>query len=744
MKSSTVRLVLIAIALVASVWALVPTFQANSLADERSALRERLNASRSRWIQSKASGDSTAYIKDSLALARWDSLQGGDFRAQQKNFLAHPIKLGLDLQGGIYITMEVDVPALLAESAARESVDETFEEVIEATRTEAATSDEQVLDIFIRNFDRIARPRGKNLINYFDLKLGSDATEEAIVQRLARNVEDAVDQATEVIRQRIDKYGVTEPTIQKTGRRVIVELPGVDNEQEIRGLLQTTARLEFKMVYNNADAVRLFKKIDRILSGKINTDSLAQLARKDTAAPPPPDQKPDSVTQGDTARADNTKVDSTGKGDTTRADSAGGGDSTKKPDSAGKLKNPYEGLSQDSAAKRFLADHPFSAYIFQTQYRQNADDRGQSLGAELFISEDNQVPNGEFSFYVPYEGMGRMQEYLNRPDVRAQIPDSLMIVFSAHPEFGGEPTNRQAGAFAVYVVAVEPSLTGEYVSDAFANFDPNSGAPIVLMEMNAEGAERWADITGRNIKKRVAIVLDGSVYSAPTVQNKIAGGSSQITGSQDINEANLLSIILKAGALKAPIKIIEERLVGPSLGEDSIRQGLNALLLAAGLVILFMAIYYAFGGIVADAAVILNVLMTLAILAAFGATLTLPGIGGIVLTIGMAVDANILIYERIREELSYGKSLKNAVEIGYEKAFVAIFDSNVTTFMTGVILYAFGSGPIQGFAVTLMIGIAVTLFTAVYMTKTLFMVMLDRGAVSLNFGQPKLRAVQEG
>ncbi len=291
---------------------------------------------------------------------------------------------------------------------------------------------------------------------------------------------------------------------------------------------------------------------------------------------------------------------------------------------------------------------------------------------------------------------------------------------------------------------IESSVLTNNAQVTAANFDPNSGAPIVLMEMNAEGAERWADITGRNIKKRVAIVLDGSVYSAPTVQNKIAGGSSQITGSQDINEANLLSIILKAGALKAPIKIIEERLVGPSLGEDSIRQGLNALLLAAGLVILFMAIYYAFGGIVADAAVILNVLMTLAILAAFGATLTLPGIGGIVLTIGMAVDANILIYERIREELSYGKALKNAVEIGYEKAFVAIFDSNVTTFMTGVILYAFGSGPIQGFAVTLMIGIAVTLFTAVYMTKTLFMVMLDRGTSSLNFGQPKLRAAQEG
>jgi len=755
-KSSTVRLIAIAAALLASVWALVPTFQANSLADERSAIRERLNASRARWIQSKARPDSLKYAADSLALARWDSANGTDYRAQQKNFLAHPIKLGLDLQGGIYITMEVDVPALLAESAAREAVDETFEEVMEATRTQALASDDPVLDIFVRNFDKIARPRGKSLVNYFDLKLGDDATDEVIIEKLSRNIDDAVDQATEVIRQRIDKYGVAEPTIQKTGRRIIIELPGVDNEEEIRGLLQTTARLEFKMVYNNADAVRLFRKIDSVLAGRVNTDSLLNLGKRDTAAAGTlKDTSSTSAeqTRGDTTKkggdtiADNTRVDTNRRnGDTSKpaGDSIAAKDTAGAKDTSTKSDNPYEGLPQEEQQRRYLADHPFSAYIFQTQYRQNADDEGQSLGPELFIADASKIPNGEFSFYIPYEGIERMNAYLNRPEVRAVIPDSLAIVFSAHAEFGGEPTNRQAGAFAVYVVGAEALLTGDYVSDAIANFDQSNGRPVVYMDMNAEGADRWADITGRNIKKRVAIVLDGSVYSAPTVQNKIAGGSSQISGSQDINEANLLAIVLKAGALKAPIKIIEERLVGPSLGEDSIRQGLNALLLAAALVVLFMAIYYAVGGIVADIAVVLNVLMTLAILAAFGATLTLPGIGGIVLTIGMAVDANILIYERIREELSYGKTLKNAVNIGFEKAFVAIFDSNVTTFMTGVILYAFGSGPIQGFAVTLMIGILVTLFTAVFMTRTFFMVLLDRGAASINFGQPRMQpAAQE-
>lgn len=744
MKSSTVRLFLIAAALVASVWALLPTFQANSLADERSGLREKLNVSRARWIKSHSGADSAAYLKDSLALHKWDSIHGVDFRAQQKNFLAHPIKLGLDLQGGIYITMEVDVPALLAESAAREAVDATFEEVMEATRAEAQSSDEAVLDIFVRQFDRIARPRGKQMFNYFDLKLGDDVTDDVIIQRLQRNIEDAVDQATEVIRQRIDKYGVAEPTIQKTGRRVIVELPGVDNEDEVRSLLQTTARLEFKMVYTNADAIRLIRKIDRVLAGKVDVDTASTPTTDTTTSN---DAKP-----GDTTVADTKKPDTTGgkKGDTTknRTDSTPPANDTAngKNDTGKKSDNPYEGLPPAEQQKRFAADHPFGRFLFAGTVRQQGQDQGQQLNeaqmAGLLVQSEDKIPAGDYSLYIPYEGITKMQEYLNRPDVKAAIPDSLMIVFTAHPEFGGDPTNRKIGAYGLYVVSADASLTGEYVTDAMEDLDPQTGRPMVRMEMNAEGAERWADITGRNIKKRVAIVLDGLVYSAPTVQNKIAGGSSQITGSQDMKEAQLLKIVLKAGALKAPIKIIEERLVGPSLGEDSIRQGLNALLFAAGLVILFMAIYYAVGGIIADIAVILNVLITLSILAAFGATLTLPGIGGIVLTIGMAVDANILVYERIREELSYGKGLKSAVQIGYEKAFVAIFDSNVTTFMTGVILYALGSGPIQGFAVTLMIGILVTLFTAVFMTRTLFMVLLDRGVGSISFGQPRA-ALQE-
>jgi preprotein translocase subunit SecD len=256
------------------------------------------------------------------------------------------------------------------------------------------------------------------------------------------------------------------------------------------------------------------------------------------------------------------------------------------------------------------------------------------------------------------------------------------------------------------------------------------------MRMNTEGAERWARITGANIQKRVAIVLDDRVYSAPVVQAKITGGSSQISGSSDIKEAQLLQIVLKAGALKTPVRIMEERVVGPSLGADSIKSGITASLIAFSLVILFMILYYRTGGIVADIAVLVNLLLMIAVLAGFKGTLTLPGIAGIILTVGMAVDANIIIYERIREELAAGRTLRAAVDEGYSLSLSAIIDSNITTFLTGLILFLLGTGPIQGFALTLMIGIGTTLFTAIFVSRAIIELMMANGATSLNFGQP--------
>jgi preprotein translocase subunit SecD len=284
----------------------------------------------------------------------------------------------------------------------------------------------------------------------------------------------------------------------------------------------------------------------------------------------------------------------------------------------------------------------------------------------------------------------------------------------------------------------EPELTGDVITDARATYDPTNNIPMVTMAMNSDGSERWSKITGANLQKRIAVVLDERVYSAPTVQSKITGGNSQITGMANTEEARLLEIVLKAGALKAPVQIIEERIVGPSLGEDSIRNGLTASLIAALAVIFFMLIYYSKGGLVADIAVILNVALLLGVLASLGGTLSLPGIAGIILTIGMAVDANVLIYERIREELNKGRSMKSAIDEGFSKALSAILDSNITTFITGLILYYFGSGPIQGFALTLMIGILGTLFTAIVVSRSIIEIIMSNGTTHFGFGQKKV------
>jgi preprotein translocase subunit SecD len=283
------------------------------------------------------------------------------------------------------------------------------------------------------------------------------------------------------------------------------------------------------------------------------------------------------------------------------------------------------------------------------------------------------------------------------------------------------------------MVNKRPELTGGVITDAESNINPQTTAPIVTMQMNSEGAREWARITGSNVGKRCAIVLDGVVYSAPNINGKIPSGNSQIEGIPSLEEAKLLEIVLKAGALPAPIDIIEERTVGPSLGQDSIRQGINSFSYGFIFVALFMIIYYKKAGTIADVALFFTVLFILGILAGFNATLTLPGIAGIILTIGMAVDANVLIYERIREELKTGKTTKAAVESGYANSYSAIFDSNITTFFTGIILYQFGSGPVQGFALTLMIGILASLFSALVITRLFFDFMVAKG-LKINVG----------
>lgn len=665
--------------------------------------------------------------KDSSALKAFENAKGERYRTAKMN----RVKLGLDLRGGMYVMMEVAVDTLLRETAARETLDETFEAVMKATHAQAESTGEDYLDVFYANFDRIARPKGKSLISYFDVPGVQDVTDEKVKERLREDVDGAIDQALEVIRQRIDKFGVSEPNISKQGsRRIVLELPGVNNEKEMRQLLSTTARLEFKLVRNNADIVKALYRIDAYLA-KNNGGS-----KTDTAIATTDSTAKDTVKKDTTAvatKADKKKKDTTAvAGDTTKKDTS----KTASADSA----DPYKGLKDEEKGKRYQKDHQLTTLIQVFPLDQEGRFISKDGNPSYFYNE-SQVPELEYVMYVPSKLYAKLMSILDRPDVKKLIPADLQLLRSAKPEFVSK--DLKDTTFALWCVLRNAELTGEYVTDARASSDPMTNLPVVMMEMDQEGAEKWADVTGKNIKKKVAIVLDDQVYSAPVVQNKIAGGSSQITGMDSPEEARLLEIVLKAGALKAPVKIVEERVVGPSLGEDSIRRGLMGMGIAFLLVVLFMGLYYSTAGMVANLAVILNVLLILAILTPLvisgGGTLTLPGIAGIILTIGMAVDANILVFERIREEMLRGRGFRNAVDEGFSKALSAIVDSNVTTFLTGLILFLLGTGPVQGFALTLMIGIITTFFTAIIVSRAMIELMISNGK-EINFGQPSTMA----
>ncbi len=558
------------------------------------------------------------------------------------------IKLGLDLQGGMRVVLEVNTAKLLEKLA--KNPDDTFRAVMKDAEKEAATTDESVVDIMGRKFLQ----RGIRLSRYFGNIRQDDAT---ILSDLKKDADDAVTRAIEIIRNRVDQYGVSEPSIQRQGsRRIIVELPGVAREEEAKQLLQGTALLEFKLLKDPDFTFSVMQKIDKVLAGKPLEDTTAV----------------------DTSKSESAAADTVAS-DTNLAEN----DTSKKQ------------LTEEEFAK----EHPFFSIAM-------IDPQGRTADA-----------------YVKADQRNKLELILNRPDVQKVIPDNIEFLFSA------KPVTYQEGQaiYQLYCVNKKPELTGGVITDAQSNIDPNTSQPVVNMEMNAEGAAEWARITGANVNHRIAIVLDGLVYSAPNVKSKITGGRSQIEGVGNLDEAKLLEIVLKAGALPAPVDIIEERTVGPSLGQDSISKGFNSALIGYIIVGLFMIFYYHRAGSVAAASLVFTILFILGILAGFNATLTLPGIAGIILTIGMAVDANVLIYERIREELATGKTIKASVDSGFSKAYSAIIDSNITTFITGIILYQFGTGPVQGFALTLMIGIAASMFSALVIARLVFDVMVSKG-----------------
>jgi SecD/SecF fusion protein len=644
MKEFRFRIILILAVIALCIYLLFPTYQdyrnnkeiSEIIETERTFLIENTDLQRDQ-------------IENQLELME-DSIRAADPSIQKAR--QNRVKLGLDLQGGMRVVLEVNTIRLLDRIA--KNPDATFTSILNEAERRSDETDEPVVDLI----GSIMNERGIRLSRYFGNIRQDDSQ---ILDELRRDTEDAVARAMEIIRNRVDQYGVSEPSIQRQGnRRIIVELPGVAKEEEAKQLLQGTALLEFRILREPDYTVSLMQRIDNVLAGKDLSDPADTLEQPlDTAA--------DTTEQIEQ--------------DTLTAEAA-----------------PQE--DRELTEEEFRREHPFFSIAMLNP---------QGSTAEAFVYEDQR---------------DRLQRMLNRPEVRKVMPDNVEFVFSAKPAAVQEGKRL----FLLYLVGREPLLTGGVITTANANLDPNTSAPIVNMEMNSEGATEWSRITGANIGKRIAIMMDGVVFSAPVVQNRIPGGRSQITGMESLEEAKLLEIVLKAGALPAPVDIIEERTVGPSLGQDSINSGFSAALIGYLFVGIFMMFYYQKSGSISAIALVITVLFILGVLAGFNATLTLPGIAGIILTIGMAVDANVLIFERIREEFRTGKTVKASIDSGFSKAYSAIIDSNITTFFTAIILYQFGTGPIQGFALTLMIGIAASLFSALVLVRLVFDYMVYKGA----------------
>ena len=580
------------------------------------------------------------------------------------------IGLGLDLKGGMNVILEVSVPDVVAVLADYKK-DAAFVKSMEEAKKEEETSQSDFISLFIKYYKKNAP--GHRLAEIFATqqmkgKVSTQSTDSEVENALRAEVQSAVDNSFNVVRNRIDKFGVVQPNIQKLeGRdgRIMVEMPGIKEPERVRKLLQGSANLEFWETYNSQEII----------------PALAQLNQKYAALD----------TEVDTAAVETT--------DSVVVETV-------------KAVVPKEGLAAAIAAKK------------------DAKDNTSAGKDEELIKKQNPL----FSVFQPVQGqslsllgyaLARDTAAVNKviySDVARQvIPADCKLLWSAKPS----DISTKADVYELHAIKVtEPSgrapLEGDVITTAKDEFD-QMGHPCVSMQMNSDGARRWAQLTKMNIGRAVAIVLDGSVYSAPRVNGEIAGGNSQITGNFTIEDTKDLANTLNSGKMPAPTRIVQEEVVGPSLGAQSIKQGFYSFILAFVLLAIFMVVLYnVVPGLVADCALLLNLFFTLGILTSFQAALTMPGIAGIVLTLGMAVDANVLIYERTKEELRAGLNVKEALKKGYSNAFSAIFDSNLTSILTGIILYVFGTGPIRGFATTLIIGICCSFFTAVYLTRIVY------------------------
>ncbi|MCM1034331.1 MAG: protein translocase subunit SecDF [Paludibacter sp.] len=575
------------------------------------------------------------------------------------------INLGLDLKGGMNVTMEVSVPDIL-KALSGYNTSENFTKAMALAQEKQKNSTGDFVTLFIQSYKEIdPNAQLASVFSTFELKdkVTLNSTNDEVEKVIREEVDGAINNSFNVLRTRIDRFGVVQPNIQKLDQagRILIELPGIKEPERVRKLLQGTANLEFWETYDFGEILPQMMQLNQAIA-QINATNEA-VAEEDTI-----DETDDTTVS---------ELDSLLQ--TAQTDEA----------------------DQKEALEAYTKQNPLFAVLNPSVNQAGQAYRGPVVGT------------------VIYTDTAKVNSMLNSQLAKSILPRDLKLCWTVK-------AIDEAGAY-YQLVALKTvnrdgraSLEGDVITDARADFSQTSAYANVSMSMNAEGAKTWARITKENIGKSIAIVLDGYVYSFPTVQNEITGGNSQITGNFTVEEAKDLANTLKSGKMPAPARIIQEDVVGPSLGQKAIHDGLISFIIAFCLVLLYMIFYYGFiPGLVADVALLCNVFLLFGILASFSAVLTLSGIAGIVLTMGMAVDANVLIYERIREEMAAGKNMKKAIQDGYSNAISAIIDANVTTFLTGVVLAVFGTGPIRGFAVTLMIGIISSFLTAVFVSRLL-------------------------
>ena len=609
-----------------------------------------------------------AKIKDPIARQDYkDSVKYLGIYSYQK-CLETQIGLGLDLKGGMNVILEISVPDVL-ETLADHKTDPAFVKSMKQARTEEETSQSDFISLFVKYYHQNAP--GHRLAELFATqqlqgKINPQSTDSEVEKVLRQEVQAAIDNSFNVVRTRIDKFGVVQPNIQKlegqTGR-IMVEMPGIKEPERMRKLLQGSANLEFWETYNADEVIPYLQQLDSRLANDASNDTTT--AKK-------------AIKKADAKKV---KLQLKNNDDETPTQKSN---------------------AQMGAAKK---QHPLLAMLQTT---------GQNSLALVG--------------YASVRDTAAISKLIYGQTAKQILPTDLKLLWSATPEDGIKAKN----IYGLYAIKVSSSngqapLQGDVVVDAKDEFNHVTGQPEVNMTMNTEGARRWAALTKANVGKAIAIVLDNAVYSAPRVNGEIDGGSSAISGNFTVEMTKDLANTLKSGRMPAPARIVQEEVVGPTLGAASIQQGIISFAIAFVLLIIYMVLMYNFiPGMIANAALIVNVFFTLGILTSFQAALTMSGIAGMVLSLGTAVDANVLIYERIKEELRAGKGMKQAVAAGYSNAFSAIFDSNLTSLITGVILYVFGTGPIQGFATTWIIGIVCSFFSAVFLTRLVFEHQLNK------------------